>query len=284
MRRPALNSLRSFDAAARHLNFRLAAEEMHLTQGAVAQQVRKLESDLGLPLFRRLARGLALTKEGAGYHAEVRRALQIIDQATEALIPERRVTLSVPPSLASKWLLPRLPSLNQRHPGLELQLTASEAVSQIPGGEADLAIRQGPEPGGQNVSVACLAPIDLVAVASPSGAHRAEALGDLAPLPLIEDGHRHWHRLFRAAGLPPPGRTLDFNQTALAMDAAANGQGIALAPRLLAQDDLASGRLMELWSPDPDPGQGFYLICPLPPLLKPEAQAVADWLLSLSGQ
>lgn len=284
MRRPSVNALRSFDAAARHLNFRLAAEEMHLTQGAVAQQVRKLEGELGLALFRRLARGLALTPEGAAYHAEIRRALEIIDQATASLLPGRRVTLSVPPSLASKWLLPRLPALERLHPGLELKLTASETVSQIPGGEADIAIRQGPEPGGEGVSVDCLAPLELTAVCAPGQAKDVERLKDFAQLPLIEDGHRHWHRLFRAAGLKAPARSLDFNQTALAMDAAANGQGIALAPRLLVQDDLDTGRLTALWSPDPDPGHGFYLVCPLPPALKAEAQAVADWLLSLSAR
>lgn len=282
MRRPPLNSLRSFDAAARHLNFRLAAEEMHLTQGAVAQQVRKLEGALDQRLFRRLARGLALTKAGAAYHAEIRRALDIIDRATDAVRPERRVTLSVPPSLASKWLLPRLPGLNRLHPGLELNLTASEALAAIPGGEADLAIRQGPEPGADNVSVDRIAAMGLIAVSAPSAAYEVRALRDFAALPLIEDGHRHWHRLFRAAGLAPPARTLDVNQTALAMDAAANGQGIALAPRLLVQDDLASGRLAEIWTPAPEPEQGFYLICPLPPGLTPEAQAVADWLLALS--
>lgn len=282
MRRPALNALRSFDAAARHLNFRLAAEEMNLTQGAVAQQVRKLEHDLDTDLFRRLPRGVALTPEGKDYHTEVSRALAIIDRATEALLPQRRVTLSVPPSLAAKWLLPRLPSLNRLHPGLELKLTASEAVSKIPGGEADLAIRQGPEPGSRDVSVDCLALLELVAVTA--AAQAVQELQDFAGLPLIEDGHRHWHRLFRTQGLEAPEKTLDFNQTALAMDAAANGQGIALAPRLLVQDDLSNGRLTELWTAPKEPDQGFYLICPLPPALREETRAVADWLLSLSGR
>ena len=103
MRTPSLNALRMFDAAARHLNFTLAAEELHLTQGAVAQQVRRLESELGFKLFERRARGLAFTEVGRRYHAPVRRALAIIDDATRKLRPEStRVTLSVTPSFASK--------------------------------------------------------------------------------------------------------------------------------------------------------------------------------------
>ena len=140
------------------------------------------------------------------------------------------------------------------------------------------------KPGGEGVSLDCLAPLELIAVRAPGKARDVAGLEDFARLPLVEDGHRHWHRLFRAAGLNAPQRTLDFNQTALAMDAAANGQGIALAPRLLVQDDLDNKRLTALWPPEPDPARGFYLVCPLPPALRAEAQAVADWLLSLSGR
>ncbi len=283
MRHPPLNSLRMFDAAARHLNFRLAAEEMNLTQGAVAQQVRGLEESVGQPLFHRRPRGLELTEAGAQYHHEIGRALKIIDRATEDLLPQRRVTLSVPPSLATKWLLPRLPFLTHAHPEIDLKLVASETVTVIPGGEADLAIRQGRRPQPQEATVDCLAPMDLVAVTAPGSAPLVETIEGFRDLPLIEDGHQSWTEQFRKQDAVPPTRMLNFNQSALATDAAANGQGYALAPRLLVQDDLNTGRLVCCWAPEPVPGQGFYLICPRPPALRPEVQIVADWLLAQSG-
>ena len=145
MRLPNLNSLRMFDAAARHLNFRLAADELHLSQGAVAQQVRRLEADLGHKLFQRHARGLSLTDTGRSYHQPVRQALALIEDATNTLAPaEQRVTLSVPPSFASKWLVPRLPEFEAAHPGIELRVLAEEALSNFKRDGIDLAIRLAP--------------------------------------------------------------------------------------------------------------------------------------------
>lgn len=130
MRSPNLNSLKMFDAAARHLNFRLAAEELNLTQGAVAQQVRRLESDLGLQLFYCKARGLALTEVGRRYHRPVSRALAMIDDATRKIQPESTsITLSSTPSFASKWLVPRLVSFSQAYPTIDVQTVASEGLA-----------------------------------------------------------------------------------------------------------------------------------------------------------
>lgn len=144
MRAPKLNALRMFDAAARHGSFRTAAEELHLTQGAVAQQVRGLEADLGVALFERKARGLSPTAEGARYHDAVRRALGIIDRATQALRPaDTAVRLSVPPSFASKWLVPRLAGFAAAHPDILLDTTASETLTDFRRDGIDLAVRQG---------------------------------------------------------------------------------------------------------------------------------------------
>lgn len=247
MRRPNLNALQMFDAAARHLNFRLAAEELNLTQGAVAQQVRKLEAQLGQPLFTRLPRGLALTDSGATYAKAVARAFALLDDATAKLAPSGRVTLSVPPSLATKWLVPRLAQFTKQHPEIDLQIIASETPTRFPSTEVDLAIRQGPRPDDATLCVEPLPPQALIAVCAPGVAAPATTLADFQPLPLIEDGHRSWQHLFDKCGLIAPDRILRFNQTALAMDAAANGQGIALAPEILVSDDLAKGRLIPLW-------------------------------------
>src|SRR5690606_9548735 len=127
---PPLKSLRAFEAAARHLSFRLAAEELHVTQAAVAQQVRGLEAWLGVQLFKRLPRRLALTDRGLSYSHDVRQALERIALATTAvrLPAPNSVTLSVTPTFASKWLMPRLSAFVDAHPGIDLRVQASERL------------------------------------------------------------------------------------------------------------------------------------------------------------
>jgi LysR family glycine cleavage system transcriptional activator len=273
-----------FDAAARHLNFRLAAEELNLTQGAVAQQVRRLEADLGFRLFDRLARGLALTEIGRTYHKPVRRALAMIDDATQRLRPEStRIALSVAPSFASKWLVPRLASFARAHPDIELQTIASERLANFQSDGVDIAIRQGHPPFGEGLDVKLLAPLELCAVCSPSLAKYMEPItkiDEFRTQQLIQDGHNLWDALFEEVGMTGTRRKLQFNQTALAMEAAANGQGIAIAPRLLLDADLARDRLVELWhDPRSDQG-GFYIIRPSNQKSNPAIDAVTDWILS----
>ncbi|MEO9461112.1 MAG: LysR substrate-binding domain-containing protein, partial [Marinomonas sp.] len=265
MRKPLLNSLRMFDAAARHGNFRLAADELNLTQGAVAQQVRKLEADLGQPLFTRLPRGLELTNSGARYHRDIRKALDLIDRATEALRPDTtNVTLSVPPSLATKWLVPRLAQFAETHPFITLDLSASEALTDFRRDAVDLAIRQGATPREEGLNVHRLASLDLCAVASPSYQMSGQAIEDIQDFSdhkLIQDGHRHWTRMFQSRDLAPPTVALSFNQTALAIDAAMAGQGIAMAPRLLVSDTMMNGNLVEIWRA-PHNADAYYIVHP----------------------
>ena len=268
-----------FDAAARLGNFRLAAEEVNLTQGAVAQQVRKLEEQLGIQLFSRLPRGVTLTEAGTQYHRDIRRALEIIDRATEHLRPEvATVVLSVPPSLASKWLVPRLSHLAAEHPDITLDLRASERLTDFVRDRVDLAIRQGRIEESKGLVASSLASLDLCAVASPTVAQSVsdQSLTDFTDMRLIEDGHRHWTTLFETAELSPPPVSLSFNQTALAIDAALAGQGVALAPRLLVRDAIEAGQLQELWQVDTQ-GEGYFLLYPDQP--HPARDIVIGWLL-----
>jgi LysR family glycine cleavage system transcriptional activator len=283
-----MNSLRMFDAAARHINFRLAAEELNLTQGAVAQQVRRLEADLGFQLFERKARGLALKEIGRSYHIPVRRALAIIDDATRKLRPKNaRVTLSVTPSFASKWLVPRLSVFARVHPDIEVQTIASEGLADFKSDGIDIAIRLGRPPFGEGLHVEMLAPLELCAVCSVGfvdEVSRPTRLEDFNEQPLIQDDHKLWDKLFEEAGIETHRRVIQFNQTALAMDAAANGQGIALAPRLLVDAELEQGRLVELWR-DPGPSHGgYYVICPHARASNPANQTVINWILSQAGE
>jgi len=277
MQIPNLNGLRAFDAAARHLNFRLAAEELLVTQGAVAQQIRKLEQDLGTPLFHREPRGVRLTEAGARLHPSVAQAMVLLHQGLVELQESRTVTLSVPPSFATKWLLPHLPDLAQRHPDLTLNIRAEERVVDLDSGLADLAVRLGPRPAGDLESME-LAPLRLVAVAQPNRFEKVSALEQLSAAPLIQDGHRDWQRLFSEAGLSHHGPLLQVNQTGLAMDAAAQGQGVALIPSLFLDAALAPPPLEILWSPPVVAAQAFHLVWSSR-RERDEMRQVRDWLV-----
>jgi len=273
-----------FDAAARHLNFRLASEELHLTQGAVAQQIRRLEKDLTVQLFHRKARGLALTESGRSYYTSIRRALAIIEDATRKFLPDAtRLTLSVTPSFASKWLVPRLSDFAHAHPEIEVQTVASEGLANFQSDGVDIAIRQGLPSTAAGLRVTLLAPLDLCAVCSPDYAKNIGASRDLetfAQLQLVQDSHNHWNALLDNAGVKARQRPVQFNQTALAMDAAANGQGIALAPKLLLGNELAAGKLVEVWRIKSLAQNGFYIVYPDSKAPIPARDTLVEWIIS----
>ncbi len=282
LRTPNLNALRMFDAAARRLNFRLAAEELNLTQGAVAQQIRRLEAELGLQLFHRRPRGLALTDLGRRYHGPVRRALSIIEDATRDIHPRiGRVTISVTPSFAAKWLVPRLGRFTEAHPDIDLQIMASDGLADFRFDGVDLAIRQGAPPFDGDLHVELLAPLNLCAVSSPAFAAIAgpiRRIEDFAAQPLLQDAHRLWDRLFDEAGITARPRMMQFNQTALAMDAAVSGRGVALVPGILLDAEIAGNDLVELWR-DNGPSQGgYYIVYPKGRDRDPEGRAVIAWM------
>lgn len=126
---PSLNALRAFEVAGRHMNFRKAAEELHVTSGAISQQVRKLEGELGMDLFVRSPEGLALTPIGRVYHRQLMEFFEGLREATAALRPATgAVTISVTPTVASKWLIPRLPEFAEIHPQIDVRIIATERV------------------------------------------------------------------------------------------------------------------------------------------------------------
>jgi LysR family glycine cleavage system transcriptional activator len=288
VRSPNLNSLKMYDAAARHLNFRLAAQELNLTQGAVAQQVRRLEADLGYQLFYRKARGLELTKIGRSYHKPIARALAMINEATQNLEPESAsITLSITPSFASKWLVPRLSSFSLAHPNIEVQTVANEGLANFQSDGIDLAIRLGHPPFSEKLCAELLSPLDLQAVCSPNYAEQAEPilkLEDFTTHQLIQDGHRLWDSLLEEANLSPQNRIMQFNQTALAMDAAANGQGITLAPRILLGVEVGQGRLVKVWQDGRTDQGGYYIVYPRHQKSSPARGTLIAWILAEVGK
>lgn len=275
---PPLNALRAFEAAGRKLNFRAAADELGVSQGAVAQQVRALEDHLGVVLFHRLPRGLALTPPATAYLAGMTRAFDTMVETTAQLLtrPEA-VTISVTPTFATKVLLPGLADLNMALPGIELRTVATEAVSDFDRDQIDIAVRltRPPFPEGQEAIL--LFRQDLVAVASAHliGNPPLPMTGEqLRALPLLHDAHNHWPAFFGVTGRLPGAV---FNQTALALDAAMAGQGIAIAARAFVQADIDAGRLRQVAEVTGGSGSDYYLVRKLNASHTPAAQAVWLW-------
>lgn len=285
-RLPPLNALRAFEAAARHLTFRQAADELGVTQGAVAQQVRGLETDLGVALFQRLPRRLALTDEGRAFLPNIRRAFELIQDASALLRPEpARLTISVTPSLATKWLIPCLPDFVADNPMVDLRIVATETLSSFQTDGVDIAIRQGRPPFGAGLIADLLFPQQLIAVCSPrlmaagESEWPAEALQDHV---LLHDTHNFWPDFFEQAlslKMRPEAKRMRFNQTGLAIDAAVAGQGVALASRILAAADLEAGRLVQPIRAEMRGIKDFYLLLPRRRRQPDPAEAVRRWLL-----
>jgi LysR family glycine cleavage system transcriptional activator len=289
---PSLNGLKAFEAAARHLNFRLAAEELGVTQGAVAQQVRGLEAELGVQLFERLPRSLALTGEGRGYIADIRRAFEIIGRATGDLRPQPvTLTISTTPTFASKWLIPRLPDLTALHPDLDIHIVATDRISSFQIDGVDLAVRYGRPPFGPGLESHLLFRQEIIAVCSPmllKERSQPQTVADLSAYALLNDAHNFWPEFFeRYAGgetqqTAPLSKRISFNQSSHAIDAAIAGQGIALATRSFVAGDLAERRLEQvgmivLYGPS-----DFYLVWPRH-RKSAALQSAMGWMLSSAG-
>lgn len=284
---PSLNGLRVFEVVTRHLNFRLAAEELGVTQGAVAQQIRGLEAELGLKLFERQPRTLALTEAGRSYVANIRRAFELIAEATEMLKPEpRHLTISVTPTFASRWLIPRLPDFTATHPDIDLRILATDRLSSFQTDAVDIAVRYGRPPFGAGLNTELLFEQVIVAVASPL---LLEKLGppdeddNLTRYALLHDAHNFWPQFLERAypgGVTASAKNIRFNQTSLAVDAAVAGQGLALASLFFVQDDIDAGRLARPFATELRVGSDFYLVSPRKPRHPEPTADVRSWLLT----
>ncbi|MEN8624914.1 LysR substrate-binding domain-containing protein [Psychrobacter proteolyticus] len=278
---PPLNALRAFEAAGRHLNFRAAADELFVTQGAVAQQVRMLEEHIGFPLFQRLPRGVALNSQGSIYFAEVTRAFKILDKATSQLLREpKTVTISVTPTFATKLLLPRLSALTAAVPDVELRTVATESIADFDRDQVDIAVRLTRPPFPMAFDTQLLFKQTLVAVASPHLMANRElpiSLEALQEMPLLHDSHHHWPRFF---GTTDKLAGAVFNQTALALDAALAGQGVAIACQAFVQADLNAGRLVQVSESTLTVEPDYYLVRKKSSSSTPTVDAVWNWCVT----
>lgn len=285
---PSLPGLRAFEAVGRLSSFRKAAEELSVTASAVSHQVRALEESLEIRLLDRDSRGVALTAAGQTLLPEVQAALDRLALAIAGLRPRPAnapLTISMLPTFAVRWLIPRLADFRRRHPGIEVRLDASMEIASFTGSDVDLAIRYGRGlwPGLHSEP---LIADRLIAVCSPAlldGAAPLETPSDLARHVLLRnDAHpEDWGLWLAAAGVTgiDVSRGPSFGYSELLLRAAAEGLGVAVARRHLVEADLASGALVAPFDITHNSGICYWLVCPPQALNDPRVAAFREWIL-----
>ena len=288
-RLPPLNALPDFEAAARYLSFTKAAEELHVTHGAVSRQVKSLEDYLGLSLFRRLNRALRLTDEGQAYARSVREILDLLAEATQRLRTSREasgLTVSTTYSFTSGWLVPRLGRFRALHPEIDVRLLANDEVMDFAQDNVDLAIRYG---RGQYPGLAAerLMGDDYAPVASPAllkGRYPLKKPADLRHHVLLhEEGTEvDWRMWLAAAGVEgvDASRGPIFSHSTMATQAAIRGEGVTLGRTAIIEEELAAGQLVRLFDLRLKAEMAYYIVCPLRALERPKVRAFCDWLLA----
>lgn len=283
-RLPPLSALRPFEAAARLESFSRAADELHLTHGAVSRQVRALEEHVGAPLFSRHGKRVALTASGRAFAERVRNALEEIAQAADMVSPARRgnrLSVNVLPSFASRWLMPRLIGFMEAHPEIELNVTASTALANFTTDDVDLAIRFGKGPWPNLVCEPFLED-EWFPVASPkmNRGKLPKEPKDLQKVRIMREDRDYWNLWMKAAGvqLEAPLEGPLFNDSTYSLQAAARGEGVALARRSIVGEDLERGTLKQLFNitlPSPD---RYYFVTTRELAATPKVKAFCAWV------
>ena len=290
-RLPPLNALRAFEAAARHLNFSRAADELSVTPGAVSQQIQNLEDYVGAALFKRTPKGLLLTDAAQTALPALREAFDRLAEAASLLtaaVDGRRLTLTAAPSFAAKWLVPRLGRFEEAHPLVDVWLSADMELVDFSAGEVDLAIRYGSGryPGLETVR---LMSETVIPVASPDliAANPLNDPSDLSHHILLHDGSPDaddscpdWSMWLAARNVKgvDGNRGPRFNQSSLVIEAAVGGRGIALAKRTLAQDDLDAGRLVSPLQIATAVDFAYHVVHPKAKGRLPQVKAFVNWI------
>ncbi len=294
---PPLTALRAFEAAARHLSLTRAAAELHVTAGALSHQIRGLEELLGVKLFERRVRAIALTPSGKLLYPGLQTGFAQIREAVAGLAPDpqrgdRVLVISAPPGFTAKWLVPRLHRFATQNPEIDVRVSSSAAYADFTADGIDVAVRNlpidaKPDPG---LVVEKLIEVSVVPVCSPRLVAAHGPFGQPAALkrvPLIHDdtlahlpAYPTWATWFKAAavGGVDISRGLRFNSTDHALDAASEGAGVLLAHDLPAYDDLRTGRLVIPAPPALVTGRGYHFVCPRDRSKRPHVQAFRAWL------
>ncbi|MCP5153184.1 MAG: transcriptional regulator GcvA [Ectothiorhodospiraceae bacterium] len=294
-RLPPLNALRALEAAARHLSFTRAAEELGVTAAAVGQQVRSLETHLGIALFRRRGRALMLTESAQAALPELREGFEKLASAVERLRghdARGSLVVSVEPSFAAKWLVRRLDGFRDAHPDIGVRLDASSRVVDLAREDVDIGIRYG-NGAWPGLRVDKLFDESVFPVCAPALIRGENALRhprDLRGHVLLHDtgdptdeGWPDWETWLRAAGVEgvDASRGPRFSETSMVVQAAIDGQGVALAGAVLVADDIAAGRLVRPFGPRVQTrlALAYYLVCLEAAADTPKITAFRHWIL-----
>lgn len=284
MKNVNLNALRVFSVVASHGNLQRAADELSLSRGAVSQRIKQLEIELGVVLLVRGARGVSLTPEGERCHAAMDKALAILSTAFVSIGEgSDRVTLHLGSSTATKWLMPRMDAFAAKFPNVSLTTQVHEQILARSLGRNEIAIWPGkvrdmnPAHGSRH-----LTDIRLVAVCSPDFLRPDWPMGleTLLTLPLLQDAHQRWEKLIHKTGYGDTHKLLNFDRSALALDAAIGGHGVAIAPSYMVENDLRTKKLVEIWV-DPDPSDdGLYISWAKDHLGQTRIKRIVNWVSS----
>ncbi len=290
-RLPPLNALRAFEAAARHLNFSRAADELSVTPGAVSQQIQNLEDYVGASLFRRTPKGLLLTDAAQTALPALREAFDRLAEAASLLtaaVDGRRLTLTAAPSFAAKWLVPRLGRFEADHPQVDVWLSADMDLVDFASTDVDLAIRYGagPYPGLEAIRLMSetVAPVISPELMAASPLNEPDDLAGHILLhdgsPIADDSCPDWMMWLAARGVKgvDGNRGPRFNQSSLVIEAAVSGRGVALAKRTLAQDDLDAGRLVAPMAIATSVDFAYYVVHPKAKGRLPQVKAFVAWI------
>ena len=298
-RLPPLHALRAFEAAGRHLSFSRAADELGVSPAAISQQIQQIEEFAGQPMFKRLTRRVELTDAGAAALPLVREAMSLFGEAARVMrlpLRNRRVSVSVAPSFAAKWLVPRLERFNEKHPDVEVWVLADMALTDFAVADIDLAIRYGPG-GYADVHSERLLGESVTPVCAPSlidGAEGLKAPADLERFGLLHDESAdndpscpNWVMWLVARGLDQIDgkRGVRLNQSSLVIEAAIAGKGVALARHQLAAADIRAGRLIAPFAEEAEQPLHFayWLIWRRGRTVSPALKAFMDWLRDEAG-
>jgi LysR family glycine cleavage system transcriptional activator len=283
---PALNALRAFEAAARHESFSRAADELFVTHGAVSHQIRALEAELGVALFARDGKRVRLTEGGRQYASDVRDALLSLADATRKVRSgdrDRRLVVSMLSSFSARWVTPRVGGFIEKHPEIDLELLSTNALTDFARDDVDVAIRFG---FGKYPGLHAEKLLDEVffPACSPNfnGGKLPRTPAELVNLPLLRSNDELWMPWFIAAGLTDisePKRGVLYEDSSNLLQAAIDGQGIALVRRSLAMHEIVGGRLVRLSNIDGPSPWTYFFVCPPHQLQAKRVQDFRAWLL-----
>lgn len=305
---PPLLAVRAFEAAARHLSFSRAADELHVTQGAVSRQIKNLEDYLQQPLFIRLVRRVELTPYGRTFYAAASQGLDIIERAASRVVPLARdiIRISLPQSLASLWLMPRLSSFTEIHPSIDVRVVTSMQSADFSRDNIDVAIRLGTLPGRTYAPDQPRVPHELVS--NWRGVHAVhlwdevltpvlskQLLAQGAELHVPEDLRHYkllhvtvrpyaWEDWFRTRGVEyPQCNSMEFGHFFMALEAARRSSGVALAPKLFVERTDYSEQLVCPFESHVRSAGEYYFLCQERRLEEPTIQHLLSWLLTQDG-